>query len=232
MPGYRRVMENGSERPRRRSADIRPLLLRAAASEFAEKGYASAKILDIAERAEVAPSVLYRHFSGKGDMFKDAVVSPLLDALEEYRIEWASQRARPYPDEQIWLVFIDDLYRSFSKHRHALAAYVSAADQLDPSVVAEIQHALDLLFQEIIAIGVEEAERRSLRTSHEDIELILHLVVTMVAGATTLGPLTLQLSDGPVDPARLVKGMSALTLWGMGMTRPTRAGRNSAERTG
>src|SRR5262249_4409880 len=103
MPGYRRVMQNGSERTRPRSADIRPVAVRAAAAECAEKGYASATVTDIADRAEVAPSVLYRHFSGKGDMFKDAVVSPLLDALEEYRVEWASQRSRPYPDEQIWL---------------------------------------------------------------------------------------------------------------------------------
>lgn len=225
-------MQPGADRPRRRSADIRPLLLRAAAEEFATKGYASATVTDIAERAEVAPSVLYRHFSGKGDIFKAAVVSPLLDALEEYRTEWAAQRTRPYPDEQIWLVFIEDLYRNFSKHKHALTAYVTAADQLDQEVVVEIQNALALLFQEIIAIGEEEAARRSLRTTHEDIEMILHLVVTLVAGATTLGPLTLQMEDGPVDPARLVKGISSLTLWGMGMARPSRGpqtvkGRNS-----
>ena len=49
-------------------------------------------------------------------------------------------------------------------------------------------------------------------------------------GIYSVGPLTLQLSDGPLDPARLVKGMSALTLWGMGMSRPTRTGSPSDAR--
>lgn len=219
-------MATEPDRVRRRSADIRPLLLKAAAEEFSLRGYASATVTDIAERAQVSPSVLYRHFTGKPDIFKAAVISPLLDALEEYREEWAAQRNRPYSDEQIWLVFIDDLYRSFAKHRQALIAYTSAADQLDDDVIAEIQDAMQLLFREIRSIAEEESIRRSLKTTQDDLEMILHLVVTLVAGATTLGPLTLQLEDGPMDTARLVKGMSSLTMWGFGMTRPTRSKRN------
>ncbi len=213
---------------RRRSAEIRPLLIRAATEEFATKGYAGATVTEIAQRAQVAPSVLYRHFPSKADVFKAAVISPLLEAIEDFRSEWSRQRSSPYPPEQMWLAFVNDLHRSFSRHRQGLSAFISAGDQLDPAVVADIQEAMSLLFREITAIAAEEAERRRVQVA--DVELLIRLVVTLVAGATTMGPLTLQLDDGPVDPGRLVNGMSALTMWGLAMTPPRRARSSVASR--
>lgn len=219
------------QQQRRRSADIRPLLLRSAAEEFAAKGYSSATVTEIAARAEVAPSVLYRHFNGKADIFKDAVVSPLIEALHEFREEWAGQRSEPYSDQQIWTLFIDDLYRSFAKHRTALVAYVSAADQLDSETKTEINSVMEFVFRGIREIAVEEAARRSASLNEEEIELVLHLVVTLVAGATTLGPLTLQLEDGPITPGRLITGMSSLTLWGITMGPQPESGRKKRPST-
>lgn len=197
---------------RRRSADIRPLLVRAAADEFTEKGFASATVTDIAQRADVAPSVLYRHFASKAELFKAAVISPLLEAMDDFRTSWSQQRTRPFSSTQLWLVFIDDLYRNFSKHRHGLTAFISAGDQLDEGVEAEIQEVMDMLFRELISIGETEARQRGIAG---DVDLRVRLVVTLVAGATTLGPLTLRTADGPIDQAQLVTGIRDLTLFGL-----------------
>lgn len=212
---------------RRRSAEIRPLLVRAAAEEFAEKGFAGATVTDIASRAGVAPSVLYRHFSSKAEIFKSAVISPLLAALDEFREVWSAQRVRPFPAAQLWLVFIDDLYRSFSRHRHGLTAFIGAADQLDPAVISEIQAAMNTLFRELSSIGEEEAQRRNVPVT--DVDLMIRLVVTLVAGATTLGPLTLAAPDGGVDEGRLVSGISDMTRFGLSMSAGTVSSRDSRQ---
>jgi AcrR family transcriptional regulator len=60
-------------RPRNR----RDLIRSAAAALFSEKGYAQVSIADIADSVNVAPSALYRHFSGKTEILYDVVDSAL-----------------------------------------------------------------------------------------------------------------------------------------------------------
>lgn len=54
------------------------LILNAAADVFSLKGYNGATITDIASRAGVNPATIYRHFSGKRQLF-DALGKPELD---------------------------------------------------------------------------------------------------------------------------------------------------------
>ena len=47
----------------------RELLLNAAAEEFAEGGYAGARLADVAARAGVTKSLVYRHFDSKAELY-------------------------------------------------------------------------------------------------------------------------------------------------------------------
>src|SRR5207253_4349557 len=51
------------------AAERRELLLNAAAEEFAERGYSGAKLADVAARAGVTKSLVYRHFDSKADLY-------------------------------------------------------------------------------------------------------------------------------------------------------------------
>lgn len=57
-------------------------LVDAAIEVFAEKGYADASLGDIAERADVALTAIYYHFSGKDDLFAEAVRTCLASITE------------------------------------------------------------------------------------------------------------------------------------------------------
>lgn len=62
---------------RRNAAETRARILTAAQDAFAERGYASVGIRDIAKRAGIASSLLMRYFGSKAALFEEALVDAL-----------------------------------------------------------------------------------------------------------------------------------------------------------
>jgi AcrR family transcriptional regulator len=65
----------------------RQAILEAALAEFAERGYAAARLDDVAARAGVAKGTLYLYFAHKEALFEQLVrsaISPLLDRFAEF----------------------------------------------------------------------------------------------------------------------------------------------------
>ena len=61
-------------------------ILRAAAEAFTEKGFASARIEDVAQRAGIAKGTVYLHFASKEALFKaliETLVAPSVGHMEE-----------------------------------------------------------------------------------------------------------------------------------------------------
>ena len=73
----------GGDGPPRRAASRvhgevrRELILTAARGVFVEHGYAGARTQHIAQQADVAEALLYRHFASKAALFEAAVLEPL-----------------------------------------------------------------------------------------------------------------------------------------------------------
>jgi AcrR family transcriptional regulator len=65
-----------------RPANRRDLILDAAAELFTRRGYSNVSMSDIADKVEVRPSALYRHFPGK-DGLLSATVDQALDRLDQ-----------------------------------------------------------------------------------------------------------------------------------------------------
>ena len=71
---------------RQRQKAARPgQIIEAAFAEFAEKGYAGARLEDVARRIGVTKGTIYHYFPGKEDLFKAMVMAhllPLIDGLK------------------------------------------------------------------------------------------------------------------------------------------------------
>lgn len=65
--------------PQRLKEEVRGRVLAAAAEVFAEKGFAAAKLADVAERAGTSPSNIYKYVEHKDALFQ-AIVTPALAA--------------------------------------------------------------------------------------------------------------------------------------------------------
>ncbi len=71
----------------------RQALLDAALDEFAERGFAAARMEDIARRADLSKGTLYLYFESKEDLFKalvDTKAAPRLDEIEALVTEMPS----------------------------------------------------------------------------------------------------------------------------------------------
>ncbi len=73
-------------RPRRRRKEARPAeIVEAGLLEFADKGFAAARLEDVATRAGIAKGTIYRYFESKEALFEAALLSramPVLDGVE------------------------------------------------------------------------------------------------------------------------------------------------------
>lgn len=69
----------------RKSAERREAILYAALEEFSARGYAAARLEDVAARAGVAKGTIYLHFADKEALFQDIVrtlIVPVISAVE------------------------------------------------------------------------------------------------------------------------------------------------------
>jgi AcrR family transcriptional regulator len=68
-----------------KAAERREAILNAALEEFSARGFAAARLDDVARRAGVAKGTIYLHFAGKEILFQELVrsmMSPVVSALE------------------------------------------------------------------------------------------------------------------------------------------------------
>src|SRR6185369_4074094 len=80
-----REMDAGEPKFRRRKADRPAEIVSAALGVFAEKGFAAARLDEIAARAGVSKGALYLYFETKEDLFRAVVaqaVAPNIEAVE------------------------------------------------------------------------------------------------------------------------------------------------------
>lgn len=81
-------MTEQSARVRRSSTELRVLIIDAARDLFVERGFTNANTRDIAARASVTESVVFRHFRNKDEMFEAAVLSPFTTLMDEFVQQW------------------------------------------------------------------------------------------------------------------------------------------------
>jgi AcrR family transcriptional regulator len=147
----------GSRRPR---GEPRKLLLAAARDLFARQDYRSTTTREIAEAAGVTEHLLFRNFGSKAGLFREALVLPFTEFVDDFGRTWNSV----VPEE----TDEDELTRRF------------VGQQLAETGIAEIRRALTVLSQ----IGAEGMRIRGMRTSNPD--LPAHSTVAMIAGMAAL----------------------------------------------
>jgi len=72
-----RILPSGRRSFKRRSALRTGEILEAAAAEFLERGFNEAKLENVAQRAGIARSLIYRYFSTKEDVLRAVVIHTL-----------------------------------------------------------------------------------------------------------------------------------------------------------
>jgi AcrR family transcriptional regulator len=205
---------SGAKQTRRRPAEVRRLILAAAAAVFREKGYTAATTDEIAERAGVSASVLHRNFPVKGELFRESALQPFVAFLHQFRAVWEDTFQREWSDLDLMRRFIGDLLDHLHDHRDTLVGLLAAGERLDPGAVAEVQAMFAEMFAEFGTWGAGISRRREW-ISGQDFDLTFRLMLSMISGAVAFDTWYFGSAPDPIGRDHIVEHMSKVALYGL-----------------
>ncbi len=171
----------GVRRPR---GAPRRLLLAAARDLFARQDYRSTTTREIAEAAGVTEHLLFRNFGSKAGLFREALVSPFTEFVDDFGRTWDALVPEETDEQDLARRFVGQLYDVFVEHQGLLltlmAAQALSEEEIAEAGIADIRRALTVLSQ----IGAEGMQIRGMRASKPD--LPAHSTVAMIAGMAAL----------------------------------------------
>jgi AcrR family transcriptional regulator len=170
---------------RRPRGSARPLLLDAARDLFSRQDYRSTTTREIAELAGVAEHLLFRNFGSKATLFREALVVPFIELIDDFASRWTETIALDPTEEDVARGFIGAMYDVFVEHRGLLmtlwsADALSEQERADTGIV-DIDRALAVLSD----LGAEGIDLRGLAGGQPD--LAARSSVAMVAGMAAFG---------------------------------------------
>lgn len=174
------------------SVASREILLRAAISEIAERGYEHARLVDIAARADMTVGAIYNWFENKSVLFKAALEFALENQRQTNSQYLSTEKAQVATGFQSghWLMLIAALgprgaadSSPTDAQRILLEALRSAwrDDDAKDSLQLQVDRLL-LQYEEI----VQQAMRNGLIDSNLDARLIARVFLAFPVGLTTL----------------------------------------------
>lgn len=171
----------GARRPR---GEARRLLLDAARELFARRDYRTTTTREIAEAAGVTEYLLFRHFGSKAGLFREALVLPFTDFVDDFGKTWQAVIPDKTTEEELTRQFVGQLYDVLVEHRGLLLTLVASDglsdDEIEGAGIADIRRALTLLGQ----ISAEGMQLRGMRSGQPD--LPAHSTVAMIVGMVAL----------------------------------------------
>lgn len=170
--------------PRRPRGEARRLLLDAARELFAHRDYRATTTREIAEAAGVTEYLLFRHFGSKAGLFREALVLPFTDFVDEFGRTWQTVDHERTKEEDFSRAFVGRLYDVLVENKGLLLTLVSSdglsEDEIESAGIADIRRALTLLGR----ISAEGMSLRGMRSSQPD--LPAHSTVAMIVGMVAL----------------------------------------------
>ena len=212
MPQRRSPNRQGASAPttRRARGEPRRLLLDAARELFARRDYRSTTTREIAEAAGVSEYLLFRHFGSKAGLFREALVLPFTNFVDDFGRTWQAVVPEDTDEEELSRQFVGQLYDVLVEHRGLLLTLVASdglsEEEIEGAGIADIRRALTVLSQ----ISAEGMQIRGMRSNQPD--LPAHSTVAMIVGMVAMRSTFF----GPNPPSReaIVDELVQATLYG------------------
>jgi AcrR family transcriptional regulator len=173
-----------NESARRPRGEARRLLLDAARELFARQDYRGTTTREIAEAAGVTEYLLFRHFGSKAGLFREALVLPFTNFVDDFGATWQAVVPEETEEDELAKQFVGRLYDVLVQHQGLLLTLIASDglsdEEIDSAGIADIRRALTVLGQ----ISAEGMSIRGMRSTQPD--LPAHSTVAMIVGMVAL----------------------------------------------
>jgi AcrR family transcriptional regulator len=181
------TVEPATKATRRRRGEPRRLLLEAARELFAKQGFTNTTSRDIADLAGVSEPLLFRNFGSKVGLFREALVVPFLELVENFESTSEKGALSALDGEDAGRTFLGDLYDRFQENRGIiLTLWGTEADTVPELIESGVGDEITQGLRRLIEISTGDGPGRKSR-SVSDRELSGRTVVAMVAGVALFG---------------------------------------------
>jgi AcrR family transcriptional regulator len=175
--------------PRRRRASGEPkrLILEAARDLFSRRGYSDTSTRELADRAEVSETLIFRYFGSKAMLFREALVVPFTEFVAGWTGMYRSGELDHLNDHDFVVSYVTGVYDVFRANR-GLLAVVWAADANEEHVLAEsgILSEVSRSLATLVEFSREVMQHRHPEIEHRE-DLGSKAVLAMVAGMAAFG---------------------------------------------
>ncbi|HDP74622.1 MAG TPA: TetR/AcrR family transcriptional regulator [Bacteroidales bacterium] len=129
-------------------------ILDAALNVFAHKGFHSATIADIAQKAGVSKGLLYHYYSSKEELLSHIVIAGMNNLVEKFD----ENHDGVLTDTEMEL-FINDMFRKIIENRNYWKLYLLV--MLQPNVFSkELMQKLESIYEPVVAILIQYFRRK------------------------------------------------------------------------
>lgn len=191
-------------------------LLDAAAEVFVARGYAAARLDDVAARAGVSKGTLYLYYAGKEDLFKAVVRLKFVPLIEEFRtrVEQATGSSEELLTEVLegwWHCFSQPAISGIIKLIVSEAGNFPEIARFFNDEVASVSHNI---IRQLLQRGVERQEFHT----PPDLDVAVHLLISPMVMKLIWDHSVGQCADPMVTPHNFIRHHTALVL--MTLRRP------------
>jgi AcrR family transcriptional regulator len=200
---------------------VRQLLFAAAREVFEERGYARSTTREIASRADVAETLLFRYFGSKANLFAETVLLPLAEFFREWVGRVAIDVSSTEGVEADQYEFTRSLYEMAVQNRGLLLTFFSTAvfepEVLEaPTALATISDALD----DLAAVTADRLVKRGVDLRGFDVPTRSRAVVGMILATALFECIMVPTSSPPPSGEHIVRQLTDQILFGGLTARP------------
>jgi AcrR family transcriptional regulator len=171
---------------RRRRGEPRRLLLESAKDLFSRQGYSTTSTREIADHAGVSETLMFRYFGSKAGLFREALVVPFIEYVEDLNAKWQSGELDSLSNEGFAQQLVGDLFDLFRANR-GLVVMLWDADSQSPKDLAETGvYEIEKELKVLARLGAAETVRRE-NLPLDSHDLATRSMLAMVAGMAVFG---------------------------------------------
>ena len=84
---------------------------------FSSQGFLGTSTRELAEHAGVSETLMFRYFGAKVGLFREALVAPFVEFVEDFNAKWQAGSNAELDDDSLTRHYIGDLFDRFGKNR-------------------------------------------------------------------------------------------------------------------
>jgi AcrR family transcriptional regulator len=155
--------------------DTRTLLLKAARSTFAKKGYDGTTVKEIADAAGVNVSLVSYHFSGKEGLYRACLEETGLNSLPQ--VQQILQPAKSIEEFRVRLELFTESFIQFHLEEREACSILYREAELDFAAAREVFQQIYFPLFDTIRTFFSSAQRNDFIRKELDLDVILSVVI-------------------------------------------------------